>query len=360
VSTTVDTPGRTWWRSRWVQGAASLAVVALIFGFFFPKVADYGEVRRTIEAMTPLEIATLVAVALWNLASYWPMITAVQPGLRLRHAAVANLASTSVANTLPGGGALGIGATMAMQRSWGRPVGETTLAMVVSGVWNNFVKLGLPVLALALLALHGEAGAGLASAAAVGVAVLVVALVGFGLLLHSPRTAAAVGRRAGRAVSALRRVVRRPAVEGWDRRAVDFRAGVVTLVSRRWLHITATAVVSHVSLFAVLLLALRHVGVSDAEVSWQLVLASFSFVRLMSAIPITPGGLGVVELGLTAMLSRGVDAATTNQIVAAVLLYRALTWLLPLGALAWVGWRAGGRRRSAVATPADAVVAATT
>ena len=35
------------------------------------------------------------------------------------------------------------------------------------------------------------------------------------------------------------------------------------------------------------------------------VVASFAFVRLISAIPITPGGLGVVELGLTAALASG-------------------------------------------------------
>ena len=108
--------------SRWVRAALSLAVVVLIFGFFFPKVADYGAVWDTIAAMTPLELGSLLAVAAWNIASYWPMLTAVQPGLRLREAAVANLSSTAVANTVPGGGALGVGVTMTMQRSWGIPV----------------------------------------------------------------------------------------------------------------------------------------------------------------------------------------------------------------------------------------------
>ena len=90
-----------------------------------------------------------------------------------------------------------------------------------------------------------------------------------------------------------------------------------------------------------LLVALRHVGVSDAEVSWQEVLAAFSFVRLLSAVPVTPGGLGLVELGLTAALGVGLPDGTKNQIAAAVLLFRALTWLLPvpLGAGCWVFWR---------------------
>ena len=342
-----------WWSAKWVRATFSLAVVVLIFGFFFPKIADYGAVWQTITDMTWLELWTLGAVALWNLVSYWPMLTAVQPSLRLREAAVANLASTSVSNTMPGGGALAIGVTMSMQRSWGHPVAETTLALVVSGVWNNFVKLGLPIVALGLLALNGEAGPGLAVAAVIGLAVLVVVIGAFALLLRSDRTAAMVGCSTGVAVSAARGMLRRPPVTGWDVRAVAFRAEVVALLSRRWMRITITSLVSHVSLFLVLLLALRHVGVSNEEVSWQLVLAAFAFVRLVSAIPITPGGLGLVELGLTAALGAGLPESTRNQIAAAVLLYRALTWLLPipLGVGCWVFWRVNRSWRHEV-TPA--------
>jgi uncharacterized membrane protein YbhN (UPF0104 family) len=49
----------------------------------------------------------------------------------------------------------------------------------------------------------------------------------------------------------------------------------------------------------VLLVTLRHVGVSDAEVSWAEVLAVFAFARLATAIPLTPGGAGFVEAVLT-------------------------------------------------------------
>jgi putative heme transporter len=332
---------RPWWRSRTAQVVLSVAVVALIFGFFFPKVADYGEVWDTITAMTAIELATLGAVAAWNLVSYWPMLTSVQPGLRLREAAVANLASTAVANTLPGGGALGVGVTMTMQRSWGIPVSSTALATVVSGIWNNFVKLGLPVVALALLAISGGASKALITAAVVGLAVLVGAIVLFALLLRSETLAARIGTLAGRVATTLRRSVRMRPVERWDDRAVAFRTEIVALLEHRWLWITTTSLVSHLSLFAVLLIALRHVGVSNDEVEWQQVLAAFAFVRLVSAVPITPGGLGLVELGLTAALGSGLPDGTKNQIAAAVLLYRALTWLapIPLGVMCWLFWR---------------------
>lgn len=341
---------RRWWHSRWVQGAVSLAVVALIFGFLFPKVADYGEVWKTIRAMTGLEVGVLVLIAGWNLVSYWPVLTATLPGLRLREAAVSNLASTAVSNTLPGGAALGVGVTFTMQRSWGIAVSETALAAVIAGIWNNFVKLGLPIVALALLAISGDAGASLLVASLVGVAILFVAIGGFAALLRSPEMAARLGAAASVPTNVVRRLVRRDPVTGWDERARGFRAEVVGLLTHRWVLITVATLLSHFSLFLVLLVALRQVGISEDEVSWTKVLAAFAFVRLLSAIPLTPGGLGVVELGLTAALGSGLPDSSKNQIAAAVLVYRALTWFvpIPLGIGCWVFWRANSSWRRTI------------
>jgi uncharacterized membrane protein YbhN (UPF0104 family) len=281
----------------------------------------------------------------------------------VREAAVANLASTAVANTLPGGGALGVGVTITTERSWGFAVSDIVLAGVVAGIWNNFVKLGLPVVALGLLAVTGEAGAGLTTAAIVGVLVLIGSIVLFALLLRSADLAARIGAGAGRFVSALLRPFHRGPILGWDRKAVDFRARTIGLLKGRALRITVATIVSHLSLYLVLLVALRQVGVSNDEVSWVEVLAAFAFVRLVSAIPVTPGGLGVVELGLTAAMGSGLDDATKNQIAAAVLLFRALTWFvpIPLGIGAWLFWRSNRswrrtveeRRGTAPAAPSD-------
>ena len=110
----------------------------------------------------------------------------------------------------------------------------------------------------------------------------------------------------------------------WQRAGGHFvTSSGIDLVGRRWVAISTTVLVSHLTLVAVLLVALRHVGVSDAEVSWQQVLATFAFVRLLSALPITPGGVGIVELGMTAGLVAAGGPET--DVVAAVLAYRALT-----------------------------------
>ena len=96
-----------------------------------------------------------------------------------------------------------------------------------------------------------------------------------------------------------------------------------------------------------LLVCLRDVGVSDAEVGWTVVLAVFAFARLVTAVPITPGGAGLVEAALIARLvGAGGDK---SQVAAAVLIYRALTWALPiLVGIACDGWW----RRQTWTTPA--------
>lgn len=326
---------------RVVQALISLAIVVGIFVGVMPLIADYGEVFETIRAMTGLELGSLVLFGIWNLATYWFVLTAALPGLRLREAAVVNQASTAVSNTMPAGGAIGVGVSLAMYTSWGFRIASIGRSAVVTGIWNNFVKLGMPVLALALLALEGEVTPARLAAAAIGVAILAGAVVLFALVLKSDRLARSIGRGTQSVYNRIRKLLRRDPVGGWDDAASSFRTDTIGLLRHRWLWLTIATIVSHVSLYLVLLVALRHVGVSQEELSWIAVLAAFAFVRLISALPLTPGGVGVVELGYAAVLTLGLTDAQSAQVVAAILVFRAVTYLLPipLGVISYVTWR---------------------
>jgi putative heme transporter len=332
-----------------VQGVLSLVLVVGIF-YYLLRGIDLATVWTEIQALTGLELATLVAIAGWNLCTYAWVWMSVTPGLGFWRAMAMTQATTAVANTVPGGSAIGIGMTYGMLGSWGYSRSRSTTAVLVSGVWNSFIKLGLPVLALALVALQGGATGGRVIAALLGIAGLVGAVVVFALLLRSEEQARRFGLLAGRVASWLLGWVRRPPVAGWELATVKFRSRTVGLVQRRWVAITVTSLVSHLSLYLVLLVTLRHVGVSDAEVSWAEVLAVFAFARLATAIPLTPGGAGFVE----AVLIGGLVAAggARPQVAAAVLVYRALTWLLPIpvGIGTYLWWR----RRSFVAAGKEA------
>jgi uncharacterized membrane protein YbhN (UPF0104 family) len=334
-------PGRPSRRRLLVRVVLAVAVVAAVYLGLLPRLVDVDQVWATLRAMTWLELVTLIAAAVWNLVSYLLPQLAALPGLSLRQAVLESHASTAVGNLMPAGQAVGLGVTYRFYTSYGFGRGPIGLSLLVQGVWNNFVKLGMPIVALALLVVSGDAAGALAVPAVVGLVVFVLALAGFAFGLSGERRAARLGGALANTAAWLRRLIRRPGRPDWDRGAVAFRAQAVMLLRGRWHWLTLTTLASHLSLFLVLLLALRHVGVSEAEVSWVEALAAFALVRLLSAFPITPGGIGVVELGLAgALVLAGGDNA---QVVAAVLVFRLLTLVLPipLGALTWWLWRRG-------------------
>jgi putative heme transporter len=122
----------------------------------------------------------------WNLCTYAFVWMTVTPGLGFWRAMVMTQSTTAVANTVPGGSAIGIGMTYGMLGSWGYSRPRSTTTVLVSGVWNSFIKLGLPVLALALVLLQGGAGGGRVTAALLGIAGLVGAIVVFALTPAGP------------------------------------------------------------------------------------------------------------------------------------------------------------------------------
>jgi uncharacterized membrane protein YbhN (UPF0104 family)/membrane-associated phospholipid phosphatase len=327
-----------------VQAVFSLALVVVLF-YYLLKDVDLALVWAEIQAMTWMEDAALAAIAAWNLATYGLVWMSVTPGLGFRRALVMTQAASAVTNTVPTvGPAIGVGMTYTMFRSWGISGSRTSAAVVVSGVWNTFAKLGLPVLALALLALQGNASGARVTLALAGIGGLVAAVVVFALLLRSEDLARRFGLLAGRVASRLLRLLRRPAVHGWELATVRFRTRTLELLEHGWGPITAATLVSHLSLYLVLLACLRAVGVSDAEVSWAQVLVAFAFMRLVTMVPVTPGSAGVAELLLIApLVAAGGDR---EQVTAAVLVYRALTWGLqiPVGVACYLWWRRSQRR----------------
>lgn len=324
---------------RLVGGVLSCALVAGVFVWFLPQFTSLADVWTSVRAMTWVELTVLALAAAWNLASYQFVMVSATPGLTLRQAFVSTETTTAVSNTVLGGAAIALGLTYAMNSSWGFSRSRTSVALLVSGLWNNFAKLGLPVLALALLAFSAPPTAGRLTAGLIGLAVLVVAVVLLGGLLRSREGAERIGLAAARAASALRRPFRRGPVSGWDRATTKFRDRTALLLRARWHWITLATLVSHLSLFLVLLLALRFAGVDGDQVSAVEALAVFAFARLLTAVPFTPGGLGVIELALiTGLAAAGGPRAL---VAAAVLVFRALTYVLPIpiGLGTYVFWR---------------------
>ena len=102
-----------------------------------------------------------------------------------------------------------------------------------------------------------------------------------------------------------------------------FRGEAIELIRRRWLFLTAATLAGHLTVFLVLVVSVRAVGVPHAEVTIVEAFAAWTLARILGSIPITPGGVGFVELGLTGVLVA--FGANNADAVAATLIYRFLT-----------------------------------
>jgi putative heme transporter len=220
-------------RRKILRTGVSVALVAAIFGFALPRFASYHSVWASLYGMAWPQALLVGATAAASMASYWFMICAVLPSLRLREAAVVNLGSNAVANTLPAGGALGMGVSWAMLSGWGVSTADYVLYTLVSGTWNVLARLGLPTLALLVLLTATRPDALLIAAAAVGLAVLATVAAGLGLLVRSESFALGAGGALQRVLAIMCRLVRRQPPGDLPGSLLGFRHRAAALIAAR-------------------------------------------------------------------------------------------------------------------------------
>jgi putative heme transporter len=319
--------------------AAGLAVVVATFFFVLPRIADYRDVWAVVRELSWGWFAALLAATALNIVTFAPPWQVALPGLRFLPALTMSQASAALSIVLPGGGAPGIAGSVAMLRAWGFPAAVVARAVTLTSIWNQFANLAYPIVGVFMLSVTGEPTAAVATAAFIGVAILGVAVAALGLALSSARMARDIGDLANRATSWVRSRIRRGPV-GWGGDSfARFRRGALDLLRRRWHVLTLATLVGGLCVFLVLLVSLRALDVPSSQVSAVEAFAAWALVRLIGSIPITPGGIGVVELGLTAAL---VGFGGNNAgVVAAVLVFRFLTIVptVALGLVAAATWR---------------------
>lgn len=326
-------------RKRLVLAALGLAIAVGTFVFILPRIAAYQDVWAVVEDLSWAWLLALLAATVVNLLTFPPPWMVALPGLRFLHALVVTQAATAISIVFPGGAAVGMAGSYGLLRGWGFPGAAVGRAVTLTGIWNQFTNLAFPIVAVALLAVDGGSNPLLTTVAFVGLGVLGVAIAGLALVLWSSSLARDLGDVAAQGVSWARGKLRRGPVAWTGERFVAFRRDSLDLLRRRWLALTAATLLGHLTVFVVLVVSLRALGVPAAEVSLVEAFAAWALVRVLGAIPLTPGGIGVVELGLTGALV-GFGGANAS-VVAAVLVYRFLT-VVPtvlLGLASGMVWR---------------------
>lgn len=326
-------------RKNTVGGLLSVAVVVIVFGFVLPRFADYGDVWHQVQTMSIYYAALLLAAEVVNLVTFAPPFMIAMPGMRVRQALELQYTGTAISYVVPLGGAVGMTVQYRMLREWGFTARASSRAMVVTAVWTNLVNLALPAIGLTWLTVGGEGGGGMILAAEVGTGLFIIMLGAFSMILWSDLGARVVALVAEGIGNAFRRLVRRPPRRTLVDTMIRFRADSTDLLKRKWLAVTVSNLVNVITMFGVLYVGLRSVGLTHGEISMAEAFAAWSLTRLLVAVPISPGGLGIIDVALTGALTGfgGPEA----KVVAAVLLYRVATFVPPLvlGAAAMFTWR---------------------
>lgn len=304
-----------------VRGALGVAIAAVVFFVVLPRIASYGSVGNRLSAVSSGWAVALAAGAVLDIvvtALPWRVLL---PQLSWLAALGFTQASTAVTAVVPGGAPLGMAISFGLLRRLRVGAGEAGFAIGIAGVWSQVLILVYPLAGAILVLGTGHlSGTTLAIALASGVAAAIVVLIAVAAL-----RSAAVARRLGDRFAQLR-----------DERLLHLRS--------RWPALTAATVVNQLSGYLLLVLCLRAVGIPFRQLPLSESFLGWSIGRVISSLPLTPAGIGVVELGLIGTLV-GFGAPRTH-VVAAVLLYRGLivvpTLVVGFGAL--LGLRRKGAR----------------
>ncbi len=235
------------------------------------------------------------------------------------------LASNAFGRVVPGGVAAAGAMQYAMLRAAGVPAGQVASGMTASSVLVFGILLALPLLALPAVLFGAPVDRGLGRAALIGGVLFVLLFaVGAAALLWD-RPLVLIGRAAQAARNRIRR--NKPPLTGLPERLLRERNSVTMVLGQRWWQALLLAAGRWLLDYLTLLAAVTAVH-GDPRPST--VLLAFCAAQFLGTLPLTPGGLGFVEAGLTGTLAlAGVPAGAA---VVATLAYRLVSFWLPIPA----------------------------
>lgn len=317
-----------------LRACAALGLALAVLWWALPRVAgaSWGQMIALIGAVSGHVAVGLAILWACGLLAHSFVLTAAMPGLSRRRALTLSLTGSAVSNVVPFGGALGVALNLSMVRAWRLQKGAYPTYVMVTNAWDVLAKLALPLVAVVLMTSAGVfPGSDLRSWAIIGsIGVLGLLLAG-GLVLGSDRLATSSARRAAVAVRRIRGTAAAP--DQIEHDLLDARDRVRVVVTARWPQLT-TGMTAYVVLQGALLWgSLYAVGLTLPAYA---VAAAFAADRVLTMIPLTPGGAGFTEVGTAAaLIAFGADPV---GVAAGVLLYRSFSFVLeiPVGGV-WLG-----------------------
>jgi uncharacterized protein (TIRG00374 family) len=335
-------------RSHWatIRRVAAIVVTGLTFYIVFPELLRVVSAWPHLSSLAPAWLAVMLVA---ETVSFFCSIALQRLVLRLKGwfaLVTASLAGNAVTNVLPGGDAVGASVQFQMLVTSGIDSVQAAGGLATSSLLGAAGLFALPVFVLPAVFGGLSVNAGLQTAALLGIGGFVLIVAAGAAVLRFDR----ILRDVGRVLQWVLRKVRRPSAPGADlpSRLLAERDLVRQDLGRNW-RMALLLVAGRIgSDYLCLLAALLATG---ARPNPSLVLLAYAATAVIALVPLTPGGLGIVEASLSGLLV--LAGVKPGSALLATLAYRLASYWLPImaGAVCYVLFRR--RYRNAAIGAAD-------
>jgi uncharacterized protein (TIRG00374 family) len=236
----------------------------------------------------------------------------------------AGLAGNAVTDSLPGGDAAGAAVQFSMLSTAGFDTDTAVGGLTAFSLLGIGGLLALPLFSLPTILAGAPVSRGLINTALLGIAGFVLFAIFGAIILRTDWPLATLGRAAQRLRNWVTRG-RRPPLTGLDQRLLAERDTVRAVLDKKWWQAVLLTAGRLGFDFGCLLCALRATG---ADPRPSLVLLAYTTANVVALLPLTPGGLGIVEASLSGLLI--LAGVHPGYAVLATLAYRVASYWLPL------------------------------
>jgi uncharacterized protein (TIRG00374 family) len=302
-----------------------LLITAVALYVLWPGLLKVFAAWPELLSLNPGWFVAMLAAEIASFACIWMLQRLAMRTKQWFGVATAQLAGNAFSRIVPGGAAAGGAINYRLLVAAGIPAATVGTGLAAASIISTATLFSLPLLAVPAVLAGRPVPSGLEQSAWLGAGVFVLAMAVGAVFI----TTDGLLRATGRIIQMVRNRSRprRPPTTDLPDRLVAERDHVRSTLGRRWWVALLSALGNWLFDYLALLAALTAVGSRPRP---TLVLLAYVSSMVLGMIPITPGGLGFVEAGLTATLTlAGVSAPDA---ILATLGYRLVSYWLPIPA----------------------------
>jgi uncharacterized protein (TIRG00374 family) len=328
-----------------LRNLAFMAVAGVTLYFAGPKVVDVFSKFPQLTKVAPGWLFVILACETLSFVMVWQMLRMVMHTKQWFPVVTAQLSGNAFSSIVPGGAPAGAALQVRMLHRAGV---DTTLAATGMTVFTllQFASLtSLPIFVLPTIIGGAAVPGGLRYSVVIGGVAFLVIIGIAALFAGTDRPVLFTGH----AIQSIANRVRKnhPPIVGLPQRLLAQRNETRRLLGARWRPALVVTFARILFDYLALLTALAAVGSRPRP---SLVLLAYGAAVVLALVPVTPGGLGFVEVGLTGALT--LAGVSPGDAVFATLIYRLVSYWLPLlaGLVAYIAFRTRFKDRPEQAT----------